>query len=153
MADAHLVIRVNLDRLYHLLLALTLVGVGIIVVALVGEYLGWWREWGETLAIIGVVITVGIGALTLLVGATRGQVKLMAAAVLDSNRKQDVALAKHDETNAKLDEANAKLDDGNAKLDGANAKLDGVNGKLDEHTHLLREQTEILRQIRDRPGP
>lgn len=36
----------DLDRLYHLMIALSLVGLGMVILSLVGEHLGWWNDLG-----------------------------------------------------------------------------------------------------------
>lgn len=103
MVAAHLQFSVDLDRLTRVFLALTLVGLAILALAIVGEWLHWWNDLGLGLAVLGIVVSVVMGAVTGLLAATKGQVRVIAEAVVDTNRKQDAMLGKQDETNRKLD--------------------------------------------------
>jgi hypothetical protein len=122
MVAAILVPRVDLDQVYRLLVIATFLSIATFVVAVVGEVLGWWRDFGELLGLAAGILSVLLGTMALLLGATKTQVTLVAGAAVEGSRK-------HDESNL--------------KLDAANGKLDAVSGKIDV-------SNELLRDIRDR---
>ncbi len=139
--------RMDLDRLYHLMIALSLVGLAMVILGLVGEHLGWWNDVGEVLLSFGTLISVLTALVALLVGSTRGQVRRAGDAVLSNNAKLDTANDRLVTIDGKLD----KLDSMDTKLDKLEKldELDTIQAELDAQTGVLDRQVRILEQIRD----
>jgi len=116
---------------------MALVGAAMVVVGLVGEILGWWKDTGVMLIDQGVIVSVFGTGITLLLGATRQQVRGIASGVASGNGKLDSA-------NTKLDSANTKLDSANSRLDSANTKLDNLVGGQQTGNQLLAEIRDLL---------
>jgi hypothetical protein len=121
MLAAHL--GTNVDRYDGAGYAMIVLGICILALAGVGEVLGWWNDAGETLGIIGVVVT-GLGVLlSLLVGSTRAQV----ASVSDGMRQVsgDVRQVGED-----VREVRSEVRAGNAKLDHVVMLLTQIRDRL-----------------------
>lgn len=154
----------ELDRAQRLFTLMAVLGFILLVVSVVGEYLGWWNELGEVGAVIGTVAT-GIGiALSVLLNATKRQVRRAAQGIEDNrlelreaNRRLETLGGDTGRANEKLDHANEKLDHANQKLDRidagvaeANVKHDVTNQALAAIAATLAAHTGLLREIRDR---
>jgi hypothetical protein len=171
MAALRLRIPMDLDRLQRLTAVGALIGLGMVVLGLVGEVLGWWNDVGEILISLGGFISVLLGLVTFLLGATKGQVRTIANGIVTSNATLDVLVLRNDAANTKLDllversgEANGKLNllversgEANGKLDLLVERSGEANGKLDllversgEANAKLDAIHEVLRDIRDR---
>jgi len=155
---------VDLDELHRLLKILTLISFTFTVIVIFGEVVGWWHDFGEFSAVIGVIATVMVGIVTLLVGATKSQVQLIATGVASSNAKLDSTNTKLDTANGKLDnigegvvslrtDMNAGFDRQVAAIDRAHDEAEEQSALLEEHASLLAQQTVILAAIRDRLPP
>lgn len=102
-----------------------------IALALLGEYLGWWSDFGEALGVTSIIATGIAGAVAVLVTASRGQVG---------------------EVGEKVEVVGDKVETVGEKVDNVGANVDAA------HHDIVRrqdQQTDLLRQIRDRlpPGP
>lgn len=94
-------------------------------VALVGELLGWWNDFGELLGVLGLV-GAGIGlAITVLLSATRGQVTNVGNQV---------------------ERVGSKVEEVGAKVEQVGVKVDGTNARLDPHTAILEDIRDLLRR-------
>lgn len=134
----------DLDRLYHLMITLSLIGLGMVILSLVGEHLGWWNDIGEILLSFGTLLSVLTALVALVMGATRGQVRQASDAILENNTKLGTIDRKLDTANSRLGTIDGKLDK-LEKLDD----LDRVQVELDTQTGVMDRQVQVLEQIRD----
>ncbi len=132
---------VSLDRLYRLMILLSILGFSIAALGLVGELLGWWNDIGEWSMAVGMFLGVLTAVIAVMIGSTRGQARRIADAVLDNNGKLDEANGKLDRTNEQLFHIDGKLE----KLD----TLDVIQVNLDHQTGVMGRQVQLLTAIRD----
>jgi hypothetical protein len=124
------------DRLYLYLKITTAFGLGLLAVSLLGEFLGWWNDWGEAGATVGGIVGIIGVPLTLWWGPSRKQVRAVGEAMIDSREKlENVA--------DRLKDVGAEVEEVGAKVEIVGVKVETVGGKIER-------QTEVLVQIRDR---
>lgn len=146
---------VSLDRLYRLMILLSILGFSIAALGLVGELLGWWNDIGEWSMAVGTLLGVLTAVIAVMIGSTRGQARRIADAVLDNNGKLDQANGKLDQANGKLDRTNEQLFHIDGKLDQLDRlekldTLDVIQVHLDQQTGVMDRQVQLLTAIRDR---
>lgn len=129
MSDADELERTRWDYVYYALWVLTVVFLGMWFVGWLGEQLGWWNDIGEVLVGVGRIAGLGLAAVTVLIGATRSQVRATNEAV------QTTKDAVH-ETEDAVHETKDAVHETKDAVEANGAKLD--------------QQTVILREIRDR---
>lgn len=133
----------DLDRLERLLIVLSLLSLGLVVLGLLDERLGWWNDVGEVLISFGTVASVATAVVALLVNATKGQVHRVADGVEDNGEKLDHVVQGTQTNGEKLDRVIEGTEANGDKLDVLHEDLASV----DEHVEA---QHDVLLQIRDR---
>lgn len=143
---------VDLDRLERLLWILSILGLAIAVVGVIGELRGWWNDVGELLISFGTVASVATAVVVLLIYATKGQVHRVADGVEGNGVKIE---AMHQDLGGKIEAMHQDL---GGKMGAMHQDLGGkmeamhqdLGGKLDTVHQDLVNQHDVLIQIRDR---
>lgn len=110
------------------------------ILGIVGELLGWWNQEGYLLAVTGIAATALTAIFTLLVGATKDQVRDTGAGIRDEIHATRTEI--RDEVRGTREEVRGTREE----VRGARQDIVEGNRKLDVHT-------ELLTQIRDRLPP
>lgn len=138
-----------LDKLTYGFLIAGLFFLGLAVLGVVGELLGWWNDIGEWLIDAGSIVGVLLTAIALLLASTRGQVRGVAGTLGEIVATTETIARQAETTAATTLDTNLKMESVDRKLDKL-GELDVIQFELDRQTGVLDDQLSVLGAIRDR---
>lgn len=146
MATRSSFIVVERDMIVPVAVALA-ISLGMVVLGIVGELLGWWNETGQLLAVVGIAATALTFLITLLIGATRKDVRALGTGV-----RADVKAVGGDVR--QVGEDVRQLGDGVRHVGSQVEKVDeDIVGLRADVRAGNAQVVGLLTQIRDRLGP
>lgn len=128
-------LRIIVERYAVVATGLVLLGIALMFIAGVGEVLGWWKDFGLLVGLVGLAAAVGGLLVAILYSSSKGEVRAVRRAVTEVGAGV-----------GRVEEGVGRVEQGVARVERA---VERVGEKVGEGNRRI---IELLTQIRDRLG-